>query len=175
MLCQYCKKQSATIHLTEIQNGHREETHLCEGCAEHQGLSVKSQIPLNELLSTLLSAQGQAKSGPKDEDSTGGGTACPSCGMTLKEFGKKSLLGCPADYDLFREPLEPLIEKSQAGHNRHCGKVPSRTPAPAKYQIELAQLHKDLDAAVRAEDYESAAALRDRIKQLQAPGLSAGA
>jgi protein arginine kinase activator len=168
MLCQVCKKQSATIHLTEIQNGHREETHLCEGCAEQQGLSVKSQIPLNELLSTLLSAQGHAKV-PKDEESTPAGDACPTCGMTLKEFGKKSLLGCPADYDLFRGPLEPLIEKSQAGHNRHCGKVPSRTPTPAKHQIELAQLHKDLDAAVRAEDYESAATLRDRIKQLQAP------
>lgn len=167
MLCQLCKKQSATIHLTEIQNGHREETHLCEGCAEQQGLSIKSQIPLNELLSTLLSAQGHAKGGPKDEDSTAAGTACPTCGMTLKEFGKKSLLGCPGDYDLFKPQLEPLIEKSQAGHNRHCGKVPSRTPKQAKHQIELAQLQKDLDAAVRAEDYESAATLRDRIKQLQ--------
>src|SRR5512145_3399400 len=167
MLCQLCKKQSATIHLTEIQNGHREETHLCESCAEQQGLSVKSQIPLNELLSTLLSAQGHAKGGPKDEDSTAAGEACPTCGMTLKEFSKKSLLGCAADYDLFKPQLEPLIEKSQAGHNRHCGKVPSRTPKQAKHQIELAQLHKDLDAAVRAEDYESAATLRDRIKHLQ--------
>jgi protein arginine kinase activator len=169
MLCQVCKKQSATIHLTEIQNGHREETHLCEGCAQQQGLSIKSQIPLNELLSTLLSAQGQAKSSGKLEESLPAGQACPACGMTLKEFGKKSLLGCPADYDFFREHLEPLIEKSQAGHTRHCGKVPSRTPIPAKNQIELAQLQKDLDAAVRAEDYESAARLRDRIKQLQIP------
>jgi protein arginine kinase activator len=167
MLCQVCKKQSATIHLTEIQNGHREETHLCEGCAQREGLSVKSQIPLNELLSTLLTAQGHGKVGPKEEESTAAGDACPSCGMTLKEFSKKSLLGCPADYDLFRAQLEPLIEKSQAGHNRHCGKVPSRTPAPAKHQIELAQLQKDLDAAIRAEDYESAATLRDRIKHLQ--------
>lgn len=168
MLCQNCKKHSATIHLTEIQNGHREETHLCESCAEQQGLSVKSQIPLNELLSTLLSAQGHAKGGSKDDESTGTGDACATCGMTLKEFGKKSLLGCPADYDLFRTQLEPLIEKSQAGHNRHCGKVPSRTPKQAKHQIELAQLQKDLDAAIRTEDYESAAALRDRIKQLSA-------
>ncbi|NLH17900.1 MAG: hypothetical protein GX455_15090 [Phycisphaerae bacterium] len=169
MLCQVCKKHSATIHLTEIQNGHREETHLCEGCAQQQGLSVKSQIPLNELLSTLLSAQAHGKTPAKEGDSSPGGNACPTCGMTLKEFGKKSLLGCAADYDFFREHLEPLIEKSQGGHTRHCGKVPSRTPVQAKHQIELAQLQKDLDAAVRTEDYESAARLRDRIKQLQTP------
>ncbi len=169
MLCQICKKHSATIHLTEIQNGHREETHLCESCAQQQGLSIKSQIPLNELLSTLLSAQGQSKNPARDDEAAPGGIACPACGMTLKEFGKKSLLGCPADYDVFREHLEPLIEKSQAGHTRHCGKVPSRTPMPAKHQIELAQLQKDLDAAVRTEDYETAARLRDRIKQLQTP------
>ncbi len=169
MLCQICKKESATIHLTEIHNGHREETHLCESCAHQQGLAVKTQIPLNELLSNLLSSQGQPKSEVPLESSIPD-QACPNCGMTLKEFGKKSLLGCPADYEVFRESLEPLIEKSQGGHIHHCGKVPSRVPTDTRCQIELAQLHKDLDAAVKAEEYETAARLRDRIKNLRPEG-----
>jgi protein arginine kinase activator len=87
--------------------------------------------------------------------------------MTLKEFGKKSLLGCPADYEFFRETLEPLIEKSQAGHTRHCGKIPSKTPVDTRHQIEMSRLHKDLEAAVAAENYELAARLRDQIKNLR--------
>ena len=58
MQCEGCRKNSATIHLTEIANGQRRELHLCESCAQKQGIAVKSQVPLNELLSTLLSAQG---------------------------------------------------------------------------------------------------------------------
>jgi protein arginine kinase activator len=129
---------------------------------------VKTQIPLNELLSNLLSSQGQPKTEMTSESAIPG-EACPNCGMTLKEFGKKSLLGCPSDYEFFRESLEPLIEKSQAGHTRHCGKVPTKTPSDTRSQIELAQLHKDLDTAVRTEDYETAAKIRDQIKKIQ-PG-----
>ena len=59
MQCQSCKNNTATIHLTEITDGQRTEMHLCELCAQKKGLTVKTQIPLNELLSTLLSSQGQ--------------------------------------------------------------------------------------------------------------------
>jgi len=57
MQCQICKKNEATIHLTEITDGVRTEMHLCEQCAPEQGIAIKSQIPLNELLSDLLSVQ----------------------------------------------------------------------------------------------------------------------
>ena len=56
MQCQICKQNTATIHLTEIIEGQRNETHLCETCAQKQGVAVKAQIPLNELLGSLLSA-----------------------------------------------------------------------------------------------------------------------
>ena len=59
MQCQFCKQHAATIHMTEITDGQRTETHLCEQCAQQQGLAIKSQLPLNELLSSLLAAQGQ--------------------------------------------------------------------------------------------------------------------
>lgn len=163
MQCQLCKQNTATIHLTEIVDGIRNETHLCEGCAQKQGVAIKAQIPLNELLGSLLAAhpeKGEAAS-QKPEQS------CPHCGMTFEKFRQSSLLGCPYDYEVFDKQLKPLIEKSHAGRSEHRGKIPARTPPDERKQLELLRLRQELEAALQAEDYEAAAKLRDKIKELQ--------
>ena len=164
MQCQKCKKNTATIHLTEITDGVREETHLCELCAHKQGIAIKSQMPLNEFLNTLLAVQ------PETEEATSAETAelvCPQCGITWEQFRKKGLLGCPHDYEVFEDVLSTIIEQTHAGNSTHCGKVPSSTGADTKKQTQLLRLRRDLDAAVRQEDYEAAAKLRDRIQELE--------
>ncbi len=164
MQCEICQNKEATIHLTEITNGVRTETHLCEQCATEQGIAVKTQIPINELLSGLLSVQ------PSD-DEIGGlsakGLACPHCGYTLDDFREKAVLGCPHDYEVFEKYLEPLIKKAHDGKTAHCGKTPSRMPQESKKRMEIAALRHQLDEAVRTEDYERAAKLRDQISQME--------
>jgi protein arginine kinase activator len=167
MQCQHCKEHTATIHLTEINNGQRIETHLCESCAREQGLAVKNQIPLNELLSTLLAIQGPPQGASGGDDIMLDDIECPFCGMTLKRFRKELLLGCAHDYDVFGKVLQPIIERSQGGNTTHQGKVPSKVPADRKKQVGLVSLRRQLDVAVKAEDYEKAAELRDKIKRLQ--------
>jgi protein arginine kinase activator len=153
--------------LTEISNGQRLETHLCESCAQKQGLAVKSQIPLNELLSTLLAVQPDLKKQLGETEGSAVDTPCPSCGMTLRRFQKEVVLGCPYDYEFFEKSLNPIIEKSQGGNTTHCGKVPSKLPSDSKKQIDIVNLKKNLESAVKNENYETAAKLRDRIKKLQ--------
>ena len=164
MQCQICKKNSATIHLTEIADGVRTEMHLCEQCTQEEGVAVKSQIPLNELLSSLLASQ------PADDDifdDSTQKTSCPNCGFTLEQFRKDAALGCPYDYEVFEKSLLPLIEKAHNGKTYHCGKVPSRTPGDTKKQIEVATLRQQLETAVKSEKYELAAELRDKIERLE--------
>jgi len=164
MQCQSCHKNEATVHLTEINDGVRTETHLCEQCAQEEGIAVKSQIPLNELLSSLLAAQ------PEDSGSFGDAEQqreCPNCGFTLERFRKEALLGCPHDYEVFEKSLLPLIEKAHDGRNSHRGKVPAKTPTDTKKQMELATLRQQLEAAVKNEDYETAAKLRDQINRVE--------
>ena len=164
MQCQICQKNEATIHLTEITDGVRSEMHLCERCAQEEGIAVKSQLSINELLSGLLAVQ------PSDEEMFGPSEekkGCPVCGFTLDQFRKEAVLGCPNDYEFFENALLPLIEKAHNGKTSHCGKIPSRMPQEAKEQIKLANLQQQLDVAVRKEDYEEAAKLRDKIKQLE--------
>ena len=162
MQCEICQKNEATIHLTEITDGVRVEAHLCQKCAAEQGVAMKGQVPINELLSSLLSVQ------PTDEELFGASErqlACPQCGFTLDQFRKESVLGCPYDYEVFEKSLSSLIEKAHDGCTIHCGKVPSKAPANTKKQIELLNLRRELETAVQAEDYELAAKLRDKINQ----------
>lgn len=164
MRCQICQQNEATVHLTDISEKHRTEMHVCELCAQQQGLTVKSHISLNELLSGLLAAQ------PADDDVLGElkeEAACPRCGFTLEDFRRTGLLGCPADYRAFEKALMPLVEKAHDGGTSHCGKVPSRLRTGARKENRLWNLRRLLDEAVRGEDYEKAAVLRDEIQKLR--------
>ena len=164
MHCQICKKKEATIHLTEIVDGARSEMHLCEHCAQQEGIAAKSHLPINELLSGLLATQ------PTDDELFGDSQqelSCPNCGFTLDQFTKEAVLGCPYDYEIFGKSLLPLIEKAHDGKTTHCGKIPSKTSEDSKKQIELITLRQQLEAAVQNEDYEQAAELRDKIKQAE--------
>jgi protein arginine kinase activator len=164
MQCQICNKRTATIHLTEISEGIRTEMHICEHCATEQGIAAQSQISVNDLLSNLLASQ------PSDDELLGAEddvSSCPNCGFTLDRLRKEGTLGCPHDYEVFQHSLLPLIERAHGGSSVHCGKVPSKIPAETKQLAKLSQLRQELERAVRDEDYERAAELRDKIKPLE--------
>jgi len=171
MQCQICNKRTATIHLTEINDGVRSEMHICEQCAAEQGVASQSQMSINELLSHLLAVQ------PSDEEMFGPSEkeqACPTCGFTLDRLRKEGTLGCPQDYEVFERALLPLIERAHDGKSTHCGKVPVKAPKDTRRFVELSQLRRQLEQAVQDEDYELAASLRDKMKQMELPGGKPG-
>ena len=86
---------------------------------------------------------------------------CEVCGIKFVEFRNSGRLGCPHDYQEFRDELTPLLENIH-GETRHCGKTPRRLPQSKQTQSELIQLRKQLQQAVTKEAYEEAARLRDR-------------
>jgi protein arginine kinase activator len=166
MQCQICNDNEATIHLTEISGGVRTEMHLCEYCAAQQGIAVtKSQIPINDLLSSLLASAPQSEADASAEKDL----KCPKCGFTLDQLRNEALMGCPYDYQLFEKSLLPLIESTHDGKSVHCGKVPSKIPKDTKTHIELLTLREQLRQAVGSEDYELAAKLRDKITEREKP------
>ncbi|HBG27345.1 MAG: hypothetical protein A2Y10_13645 [Planctomycetes bacterium GWF2_41_51] len=166
MQCEICKTKTATVHLTEIVDGHRTETHLCQACAQKEGVTVKSQLSLNELLSSLIAAHQQTGENAIEEKV---GKVCSDCGMSMEEFRKQALLGCPNDYSVFEADLREIIEKTQDNNLTHIGKIPPRIAKPAA-QVQEQNLIEDikqkLEQAVKKEDYELAAKLRDQLKAL---------
>ena len=158
MKCDKCDKP-ATIHLTEIVDGHKSEKHLCEDCAGTEGITIKANLPLSQLLEDFVL---QTSSGAEASD-----LSCDVCGLTFSEFRDHAVLGCPHDYNAFEDALVPLLERAQEGASQHVGKVPHRAGSDQKKQNSILRLRAQLKGAIAAEDYERAAALRDQIKELE--------
>jgi len=158
MKCQKCTKQ-ATLHITEVLSEDQyEELHLCEECAQKY---------IHEPQQGAASGSGELGAVEEsDEASLLNQRECPVCGIKFVEFRNSGRLGCPHDYQEFREELSPLLENIH-GETRHIGKKPARLPQNKQMQNELVQLRKQLHQAVTREAYEEAAQLRDRIRQLE--------
>jgi protein arginine kinase activator len=157
MKCQKCP-QAATFYITELLGDDQfEELHLCEGCAqkylEPQGKGGASK-------------SGPAIGGEESDEPAVLNRECQVCGIKFVDFRNSGRLGCPHDYQEFREELTPLLENIH-GETKHCGKSPRRLPQSRQTQTELIQLRKQLTQAVNKEAYEEAARLRDSIRRLE--------
>ncbi|MCI0681744.1 MAG: UvrB/UvrC motif-containing protein [Gemmataceae bacterium] len=154
--CQKCPNP-ATLHITEVLGpGQFDELHLCEQCAN------KYLYDGPKFGAAKAAAGGVAES----EEAGVTQAACPSCGVKFVEFRNSGRLGCPHDYEVFRDDLVPLLENIH-GEVKHCGKTPRRHPQSKELLGELMHLRNQLKHAVTKEDYEAAARLRDQIKQLE--------
>jgi protein arginine kinase activator len=161
-LCERCKKSQATFHLHNISpDGDKSETHLCERCAIEEGLVQlhKPTASQDVVESFIKGAKGSAAAMKN--------LVCESCGISYLEFRNQGLLGCPKDYDVFRELLTPLLERAHDGATHHVGKAPRSLGRTRTTQQEIRHLRRRLQEAVTAEDYERAAELRDRIQALE--------
>lgn len=163
MKCQQCEKP-ATFHITELTGDQPQEHHLCENCAKTYLEHSEPQAPPTETLSGALAKQlkiGQAAEELAKLDKR----VCPVCGITFLEFRNKGRLGCPHDYVFFEPELTPLILNIH-GDAKHVGKRPRRGDHGTDDQSDLIRLRRDLELAIKAEDYEEAAKLRDEIRHL---------
>ena len=163
MKCQRCSKP-ATFHITDIERGKPQEFHFCdEHAREHLDPSreATATLAMGKLAEGLIKGGiGSREASPADKQT------CPLCSLTFLEFRNSGRLGCPHDYEVFRDELMPLLE-SIHDETRHSGKVPRRAPRGSQKQTVLMQRRNDLKRAIAAEDYESAARLRDEIKWLE--------
>lgn len=161
--CQVCKKNMATVHLTEILKGNKREIHLCEECAGKKGVSFKSGFSIQDFLSGLASSAAAQEMAKMQQ------IKCPICGLSYLDFRQHGRLGCATDYTVFKEGLIPLLEKIH-GSVEHLGKIPSKGGASVEQGRELMSLRTQLKQAIEKEDYEQAAALRDRIRAMEEGG-----
>src|SRR5438270_13778513 len=127
MKCQKCTK-AATLHITEVLSEEQyEELHLCEECAQKYLYQPQTTKP-------------SGKAGPGGQESEESGLPnreCSYCGIKFVEFRNTGRLGCPHDYDEFREELLPLLENIHGDPAKHLGKTPRRLPQIKQTQSEL--------------------------------------
>ena len=92
---------------------------------------------------------------------------CSRCGLSYSDFRKTFQLGCSQCYKTFKEQLEPMLRRIH-GSIIHKGKVPSKAPVKAEVpKDEIKELKTKLAEAIKREEYEEAARLRDEIRTLE--------
>lgn len=162
MLCQACQQQEATLHVKGVIKDQVMKLHLCEGCAKDKGMEFpfgKSPWSLAEWLSGLGEWGGTALADPAR------GT-CPACGTTVAQIKDSGRVGCSRCYLEFPKMLSPLLKRIH-GAARHTGRSYRVTVGHGAPQRALETLKAELAEALRREDYEKAALIRDHIKTLE--------
>jgi protein arginine kinase activator len=158
MLCDICKQNVATVHLTQMVEGKTKKVDLCEACSKDKGVDDPTGFSLADLLLGLGAAQEMAQA------SSGTELKCPNCGFTQADFKKTGRLGCAGCYLTFAEGLEGLLKSMHKG-TKHVGKIPPSLQQGKDYTEKLDALQQRLQKAIQDEDFEQAAVLRDQIKQ----------
>lgn len=162
MVCNVCGKTQATVHLTEIIDDQITELHLCEECAQKKGAQMESHFGLSDLLAGLADMGSQFNSKVKTEVKL----KCPKCGLTYEDFKKVGRLGCGECYNAFREALVPLLKRIH-GSTQHFGKSPKKMAKTVKAKNELQELKEKIQKAVQREEFEEAAKLRDKVREIE--------
>ncbi len=169
MLCQHCKKNEATTHIKTMINGEYAEYRLCPECAHELGYDTMFPdftADFGGLLSGFLSTALPARSGA---------ARCRTCSSSLNDIKRTGKVGCADCYETFFSELLPTIRNIH-GNTEHKGKRPStieytvndeKAEDTARPADKVAELRAELKKAIADENFERAAELRDKIKEME--------
>ena len=184
MLCDWCKKNEATIHIQQVTPGEKKVVHICSECAsaKFQNSLQGSVDPFEiaEMFYEILSRKSRDVVARRDEAeaekfvrelSLALCPPCTGCGWTISRLQQERKVGCAACYSHFRNVIITALPEFHKG-DRHTGKIPGAVAADmdaavASVRMKLAEAREKLNEAVLREDFEKAAELRDAIALLQ--------
>jgi len=175
MLCDMCKKRPATMRLTRIINNKKHVLNICHECSME--LSMQQSVTPNDGIGAILSGLMGLENIWNKNDNVN--LKCPVCGMTEANMKKSGKLGCSECYNTFINDIRPLLRKLH-GNCVHIGLTPNeinkeirpinkeeKVPEITKSGKELAELKLAIKKAIENEEYEKAAQLRDKIKEVE--------
>ncbi len=74
--------------------------------------------------------------------------------------------GCSNCYKQFGSRLDPILKRVH-GNTVHVGKIPKRTGGQIQLKREIEELRRNLHELIDREEFENAAQIRDRIRELE--------
>lgn len=174
MLCQSCGQTEAVVRFTDIVNGEKRQLWLCPACVQTKGVVLEPSVftvspgaipPSVEQLITPVIEALKGSVHPATQSARDSTATCPECGISFAEFKKRGRLGCAHDYVAFEDDMKILLEKIH-GRCDHRGRIPATVRERRAVRQRVEALRKELEQAVKDENYELAANLRDRLRDL---------
>lgn len=157
--CDICGRNDAVLKVRQLaKDGTASELEVCAECARARGLTDSATLR-SDAAAVMAELRGQV-------DEADSAAVCPACGLTYADFKRRGQLGCAECYAAFRERLMPLVRRLH-GAVQHIGRTPSAGRKQAQQRMALLALQDELAEAVNSEDYERAAALRDRLRRAE--------
>ncbi len=162
MLCEVCKENDVVITVTEIDGNGVRQVRLCEQCAAERGLQASVSAPPPGVTDFLQSVQQHIS--PSQTDAV----RCSFCSSTLRDFRQTGRLGCPYCYTAFEQSLRELLRKVH-GQGQHRGREYSGAQGALEAPIPASpdRLRERLERAIRNEEFELAASLRDQLRAIE--------
>lgn len=161
MKCDNCGGGDAVIHIRQIIGSDVKDLHICQKCAAEKGIlgtGEDMELSLPDILNGLV------------EDLPGKETAepekCPSCGLKREDVDREGRIGCPECINVFHRELRKAVKK-RGLKMFHPGKLPQGLETVKTLLFDKEILKNQLKKAIEAEEYETAAHLRDRIHALE--------
>lgn len=166
MQCDYCDS-TASVFFTQIVDGETKKSSLCEKCAVEHGVTD----PKGFLIGHIHALGGKEESAKPETPVESAGEAsaaavCPGCGFAFDDLKKTGRLGCSECYQFFRSDIKHNLGGMHKGVSHH-GRVPVGMLEAFEKRQQLECLEQEMNEAVKTEDYEKAAALRDQLNQLR--------
>lgn len=164
MLCERCHKNVAAARYAEVVDGKVKDMAVCPDClALYQrqgegGFELTKPGLTDDRHKTPVRSAAEALRGRE---------RCRTCGLVLAQVMESGRVGCGTCYESFAEQVESILEGLHTGV-RHRGKAPHVDDARLRVQTDLQTKRALLRSALRMENYEEAARLRDEIRVLEA-------
>lgn len=161
MKCEKCGEREATCFYRENINGKETKAYLCSQCAaeKESGFSL-GDIFSGGLMGHMFAPAKKKNLHNSDEEK------CSLCGCSYSYITKNGKVGCPKCYESFASYLDGAIRRMH-GNTTHRGRVPRGYREKLSAKREAEQLETELKEAIAREEYEKAATLRDKIRQLR--------
>ncbi len=164
MKCQKCGINEATTHIKQTINGHKSEVWLCHQCAGEENVfsafKPAADYDFENFFSNLWGAPTTALKQTTTE------SICQTCGTTLQDIQNRGKLGCSDCYTTFERILQRPL-KEMHGSVTHTGKLPKSAAKGLRLNHEIDKFKDELSRAVLDQNFEKAAELRDKIKEME--------
>lgn len=165
MICQKCHKNLSSVRYAEVVDGKVNDLHLCVDCMKKYQDDATTGFELSGPL--RAPAKHSAARGSTPDSTTIQKRVCRQCGAVLKEVLKTGRVGCPSCYENFSEQLYPMLRGLHTAM-RHRGKMPQiNNDDRERSRVELQGKRALLRSALKLENYEEAAKLRDEVRALE--------
>ena len=175
MLCEKCKKKKATVFYNENLGGKTRSCSLCADCAE----TMRRTGELEDVrIPSASSAFGCSESamfgnlcGITVPHNIAAVRTCPVCSSTLAGIAESGSVGCAACYKTFLDEISGSLHALPES-TPYPGRTPRHYRLRREREARAALLREQMKQAVLAEDFETAALLRDQIHTLRSQNAS---